>query len=842
MTNTQVKPKIKKQELSPSNNKFSNHTPMMQQYWQIKSEYKNYYLFYRMGDFYELFYDDAVEVAKLLDLTLTARGSSAGEPIPMAGVPFHAVDNYLAKLIRLGKTVAICEQVGDPKTSKGPVKREVVRIVTPGTLTEENILEPNNENILTTVFTKQNKDKSFEYSVANLELSTGELTCTQFIANKNTSSEELLNSLYTELHKISPKEILIQEELVDLNPSLYKTITQNYNAQNKIALSKRPPWEFDYAEAKLKLCQQLKCKDLIAFELHDKPLAIIAAGCLLHYAATTQKTALPHINNIKITQGSDSIILDPCTRKHLELTENLRGEYQSSLLSVINNCKTNMGTRLLRRNLHSPTRNHKLLNSKYDAIDYFLSNNSVEEVQEILSHIGDLERILTRIAINTARPRDLLKLRDSLIVLPSLDKYLKNSTTASIVNLKNNIHTLPDVAETLSKAIQENPSLLIRDGDVIADGYDEKLDELRNIFNNTSQLLNTIEQQEKQATKINNLKVGYNRVHGFYIEISKAQSFAAKIPDHYQRRQTLKNAERYITPELKEFEEKYLNSKEQALEREKDIYANLLYYLNAYIKELQNTALHIAELDLLINFADKAINLNLTRPKLVQQNILQYQNGRHLVVEQNMIEPFIANSMVLDHSTKSLLITGPNMGGKSTYMRQTAQIVILAHIGCFVPATQAVIGQVDRIFTRIGASDDLASGRSTFMVEMTETANLLRYASDSSLVLLDEIGRGTSTYDGLALASACFEYLVKNINCYTLFASHFFELTKLADSLQHAKNVHVEAINQNGRLIFLHKIKLGATSKSYGLEVARLAGVPESVLELAYKKLHQLEN
>lgn len=833
-------------KITKHDNNFSQHTPMMQQYWQIKNKYKNYYLFYRMGDFYELFYNDAIEVSKLLDLTLTARGSSAGQPIPMAGVPFHAVDNYLAKLVKLGKTIAICEQVGDPKTSKGPVKREVVRIVTPGTLTEESILEPNSENILTSIVTQKNKNNQFSYSIANLELSTGDFNCVEFLYNKTKASPDsdklLLNSLITELHKISPKEILIQENLEEINPYLYKVIEQEYITTNKIALSKRPPWEFDLAEAKLRLCQQLKCKDLIAFELENKPLAIIAAGCLLHYAGNTQKTALPHINNIALKQEQDNIILDPCTRKHLELTENLRGEYNSSLMSVINDCKTNMGARLLKKYLNCPIRNHHELNSRYDAIDYFLNKNCIEELQANLNKIGDIERILSRAAINTARPRDLIKLRESLYTIPELHKYLNNTNIESILNFKNNIKLFPEITTELFKAIKDNPSLLIRDGNVIADGYDQELDSLRNIFNNTNALLEKIEAKEKDNTKLQNLKVGFNRVHGFYIEISKAQSFNAKLPSYYQRRQTLKNAERYITPELKEFEEKYLVSKEKALEREKVIYEKILLFLHKHITNLQQTAHAIAKLDVIVNFSFQAVSLNLTRPTLGNKNKLQYENGRHLVVETNMKEPFISNDLCFDDSNRALLITGPNMGGKSTYMRQTALIVILAHIGSFIPCTKSYIGKIDRIFTRIGASDDLASGRSTFMVEMSETANLLRYATNSSLVLLDEIGRGTSTFDGLALASACLEYLATNISCYTLFASHFFELTKLADSLVNAKNIHVEAINQNGRLIFMHKIKNGATSKSYGLEVARLAGVPEVVLKIATTKLKQLEH
>lgn len=825
-----------------SSSELAKHTPMMQQYWQIKNQYQNYYLFYRMGDFYELFYDDAVEVAKLLDLTLTARGASAGQPIPMAGMPFHAVDNYLAKLVKLGKKIAICEQVGDPKTSKGPVAREVVRIVTPGTLTEENILEPNSENILACLYTHHNKkSKVYSYGLASLELSTGDFATSEITNQQNNiSNAELLNFLYSELHRLNPKELIIQENLEDIYPELFYKLKNN---SDNLALTKRPPWEFEVDESRLRLCQQFHCRELTAFELDNKSFAIIAAGCLLNYAAVTQKTALNHINNIKIQQSNQNIILDPSTRKHLELTESISGEYKNSLLSVINNCQTSMGIRLLRKYLHSPIRDQNILNLKYTAIEYLLSNNITENLQELLVGIGDLERIISRIAIRSARPRDLLKLKESLVLAPEIKKYLQLNTAPELINkLNTNINIFPEISNILSRAIQNNPSLLIRDGDVIADGFDQELDNLRGIFNNTTELLDKIEKQEKEKTNINTLKVGFNKVHGFYIEISKAQSMNAKtIPNYYQRRQTLKNAERYITPELKLFEEKYLTSREKALEREKTIYNNLLNLLNNHLRNLQITAYSLAELDVMVNFADCAINLNLQKPTLTNKNTIKYKSGRHLVVENNMQEPFITNSLDLNSKTKSLLITGPNMGGKSTYMRQTALIIILAHIGCFVPAEKCSIGPIDRIFTRIGASDDLSSGRSTFMVEMTETANLLRYATNSSLVLLDEIGRGTSTYDGLSLASACFEYLVNKTGCFTLFASHFFELTKLTDSLKLADNVHVEAISQSGKLIFLHKIKPGATDKSYGIEVAKLAGIPQEVINMAVEKLNVLE-
>lgn len=826
------------------------HTPMMQQYWQIKKEYSEYYLFYRMGDFYELFYEDAVTVSSLLDLTLTHRGASGGKPIPMAGVPFHAVDNYLAKLLRHpsnSKSIAICEQIGDPRTSKGPVKREVTRIVTPGTLTEENTLEPNIQNILTCLYATKIKkhntnNNDYTYTLANLELSTGNFN----LINIDSSSYPSSNLLSAELYRINPKELLIEEDLEQKDPDLYKIIKSQLP---NTLIVKRPPWEFNIAQAKLRLCQQFRCNDLTAFEIENNPAAIITAGAILLYVANTQKSALPHINNLRLITPTNFIILDATTRKNLELSDS-----PNSLLSVIDKCKTSMGHRLLYQTINSPIRDQKNLNLKYSAIESFIrsdqQNNLIEEIQDILKTISDLPRITARISLFTARPRDLIKLKISLLAIPNLKNIIDKLISSNIKHpnillksLNQNIHNFKDISDKLSNALKTEPSMLIRDGDVIADGYDTQLDELRNIFNNTADILHKIETQEQALTKINTLKVGYNNVHGFYIEISKTQSFnSVNIPSHYQRRQTLKNAERYITPELKEFEEKYLSSREKALDREKFLYQELLNFLHNYIAPLQVSADNIAEIDILVNFAERALTLGLTRPNLSEKKQIKYNAGKHLVVAERTDKPFISNDLVLSESVTSLLITGPNMGGKSTYMRQTALIIILAHIGSFVPAQNCTLGPIDRIFTRIGASDDLASNRSTFMVEMTETANLLRFATDSSVVLLDEIGRGTSTYDGLALASACFEYLTSTIKSFTLFATHFFELTKLTDRICSARNVHFDAIKQNDMLIFLHKIKPGATDKSYGLEVAKLAGVPSNVIARAEYILANLED
>ncbi len=842
------------------------HTPMMQQYWQIKKEYTDYYLFYRMGDFYELFYDDAIAVSKLLDITLTQRGSSAGKPIPMAGVPFHAVDNYLSKLIKHPnntKAVAICEQVSDPKFARKnqPLQREVVRIITPGTITEEALLESSLENLLICVFAQKKGD----FSIASLELSTGSFNVLEInTANSGANPADKLNLLIAEIHKLNPKEILIQENLEILNSELYDYIYNNLKnshlvaAQNlNISIVKRPPWEFEFDPARLKLCQQFKSQDLRAFELADKPDAIVAAGCLLQYASKMHKTALAHINNIKLLTQQNSIILDPVTRRNLELTISQHGDPKNSLFYIINRCQTPMGVRLLQNYLHNPSCDQQLLTARYDAIDFFILHNQqhsislslIETLQETLQSISDLPRILTRISLYSANPRDLINIKNSISLFPGLktllSTHLEKNNCRLISQINNNIKLFTQELERLNTALKDNPSLLIREGNIIADGYDPELDDLRNIFNNTESLLKDIELQEQAKTKISNLKVGFNNVHGFYIEISKAQSFNANnsLPAYYQRRQTLKNAERYITPELKSFEEKYLISRDAALEREKLLYGQLLQFLNNQIPSLQVTANAIAELDVLANFAERAISLRLSRPRLSVDAQINYTNGRHLVVEEKLQStPFIANDLKLNEQVKALLITGPNMGGKSTYMRQTALIVILAHIGCFVPATNCTIGPIDRIFTRIGASDDLAGGRSTFMVEMSETANLLRYATNHSLVLLDEIGRGTSTYDGLALASACFDYLCNDLHSFTLFATHFFEVTKLADSISTAENVHLNALQQNNKLVFHYKVEAGPTNKSYGLSVARLAGVPDVVIKRAEQILNNLNN
>ena len=794
-----------------------SHTPMMQQYLRIKAEHPNILLFYRMGDFYELFFDDARKAAQLLDITLTARGSSNGNPIPMAGVPYHAADNYLARLLRKGMSVAICEQVGDPATSKGPVERKVMRIVTPGTVTDEALLDQSKESLIVAL-SLDAKDNS-EFGIAMLDMSSGRFSVLQ------AQGEE---ALFSELQRLRPAELLISET-VDISP--YQHRVSN--------IKQRAPWHFDKSSATSELCEQFSTKDLAGFGCADLPLAISAAGCLLAYVKETQRSALPHIQALHTESREDCLILDASTRHNLELSESISGHKQNTLSAILDHTATPMGSRLLHRWLHRPLRDHKILNQRQNSIESILKSQSYVELHDILRGIGDIERILTRIALKSARPRDLAQLRNAFAQLPALQNSLANHKCANIKALSKKISEHPKLHALLDKAIIETPPLLIRDGGVIATGYDNELDELRSLQENAGEFLAALEEKEKKETGINALKVGYNRVHGYYIEISRLHSDV--VPEHYQRRQTLKAAERFITPELKALEDKVLSANERALAREKSLYNALIDELGLSLVTLQHCAQGLAELDVLHNLAERADLLNYVRPKLVKDNGIKINNGRHPVIEQVQDTPFTPNDIFLSDKEHLHLITGPNMGGKSTYMRQTALIVLMAHTGCFVPADSAEIGNIDRIFTRIGASDDLASGRSTFMVEMTETANILHNATTNSLVLLDEIGRGTSTYDGLSLAWACAEHLALKTKALTLFATHYFELTTLADELIGCINVHLDAVEYGDTLVFLHKIKAGTVNKSYGLQVATLAGVPHEVVEQAKAKLLQLE-
>ncbi len=791
-----------------------NHTPMMQQYLRIKAEHADYLLFYRMGDFYELFFDDAHKAAELLDITLTARGSSAGSPIPMAGVPYHAADSYLSRLVKLGQSVAICEQIGDPSLSKGPVERQVVRIITPGTLTEEALLDSRNENLLLAVHSQQDR-----YGIASLELSSG-----RFILCELDSLAEL----HAELARLNAAEILIDES--------ESTLLSEFENQVKAL----PPWHFDITVARRRLCEHFQTQDLKGFGCDENDLAVTAAGCVLNYAQETHRTALPHIQNIRFEHTKDSILIDPQSRRNLELEFNLSGDRDNTLLSIVDKTVTPMGARLLRRWLLRPLRDHQVLRQRQQAIQQFISLEAIATSQTILKKLGDLERVLARIALRTARPRDFMQLRNTLALLPDLHCYLSDFEAPRLVQIDRELGSYTELLHLLQTALIEEPPLLIRDGGVIAKGYDAELDKLRSIRDEADRHMREIEQYERERTANSNLKVGYNRVHGYYIEVSKAQSMT--IPDDYIRRQTLKNAERYITTELKSFEEQVLTAKEHALALEKTLYEDLFDSVLPDIAALQVTAQALAELDVLTNLAERAESLNYVAPEFVNELQLHIEAGRHPVVEKSLEQHFSPNDLTMDMQQRLLMITGPNMGGKSTYMRQVALIVLLAHVGSFVPADKAIIGQVDQIFTRIGASDDLASGRSTFMVEMSEAANILNNASEQSLILMDEIGRGTSTFDGLALAWACAEKLVRDIGAYSLFATHYFELTEIPQAYDRAVNLHFDAVEHDDKIVFMHQLKPGPASQSYGIQVAQLAGVPMEVISEAKKKLATLES
>ncbi len=796
----------------------NSHTPMMQQYLKIKAEFPHMLLFYRMGDFYELFFEDARRASQLLDLSLTARGRSAGEPIPMAGLPYHAVDNYLSKLVKLNQSVAICEQIGDPATSKGPVERKVLRIITPGTLTEDSLLQEREDNLLAAVY-----EAKHTFGLSILDIASGRFS----ICELNT-----LEALQSELERHKPAELLLSEE-TQLRSLLQQQLGKN------TAFSEQPPWWFDEQTARRLLNQQFGTQDLQGFGCEEYARAIAAAGCLLQYVQNTQRMFLPHIRSLSLEQHDTAIILDTVSRRNLEITHAISGHKEHTLASILDQTSTPMGSRLLRRWLNRPLRDQKTLQKRYHCVETLLLNNAYEAIQPLLKQIGDIERVLTRIALKTARPRDFERLKNALSIFPQLEKDLLSIDDPLVQYFRQQISTYPQLHELLSKAIIENPPILIRDGGVIADGYDPALDELRNIQKNAQQFLIDLENREKERSGINNLKLNYNRVHGYYIEVSRLHS--ERVPENYQRRQTLKASERYITPELKEFEEKVLSANEKALALEKSLYEELFNRLKPYLGALQESATALSELDVLLNFAERACTLQWCQPALSQERILTIKQGRHPVVEQYQEAPFVPNDIHMHAQRSMLLITGPNMGGKSTYMRQIAQITLLAHIGSFVPAESACFGPVDRIFTRIGASDDLAGGRSTFMVEMTETANILHNATPDSLVLMDEIGRGTSTYDGLSLAYAAAHHLASHSKAFTLFATHYFELTQLPDEFSHIVNVHFDAVEHGEKIVFLHQVQDGSASRSYGIQVAALAGIPQEVIKLARSKLASLE-
>lgn len=793
----------------------TNHTPMMQQYLRIKQDYPHMLLLYRMGDFYELFFDDAKRAAQLLDLTLTHRGQSSGIPIPMAGVPYHAVESYLARLLRKGESVAICEQIGDPATSKGPVEREVTRIMTPGTITDEALLEAHRDNVLLAIFHQKK-----QFGLAWVDLSGGRFHLLQV---------ENIEGLLSEITRLQPSEILMDE-----SSNLTSWL------QNQDIITFRPSSDFDEKRAKILLAEQFKINPAQAINQPNYTLAYQAAGCLLSYLQITQRQALPHLSTFTLEQNEAFLQLDAATQQHLELFQNYRGEKTHCLLELLDHTANPMGSRLLSRWLGRPLRDHATLRKRQNAITEFIHQQQYSNLHRLLQEVSDIQRITSRIALKSARPRDLIQLRQTLDLLPQIREILSSHSSEWIRELYADLTPLPSLLDLLMQALVENPPMLIRDGGVIAPGFDDELDELRNLSEHATDQLLILEQQEKTRSGLSSLKFGFNRVQGYYIELSRVQS--EKAPSHYQRKQTLKNAERYITPELKTFEDKVLSSEVKALAREKWLYEHLLDEIQASIPALFKIAEALSILDVLTCLSERAHSLDWCCPSFVTHSTLQIHQGRHAVIEQILQEKFIANDLNLHPSEHMVLITGPNMGGKSTYMRQNALIVVLAHIGSYVPAKEACFGPIDKIFTRIGASDDLSGGRSTFMVEMTETAHILQQATSDSLVLIDEIGRGTSTYDGMALAYACCVYLANSIQSFTLFSTHYFELTDLPQEFSCIRNVHMQASLAQGEIAFLYHVEPGAAHRSYGLEVAALAGIPPKVLNLAHQHLQHVQN
>ncbi len=789
------------------------HTPMMQQYFALKAQYPDMLLFYRMGDFYEMFYGDAERASKMLDITLTSRGQSAGAPVRMAGVPFHSVEQYLAKLVKLGESVAICEQVGDPATSKGPVERKVTRVVTPGTITDSALLAASRDSLLAALHVVDN-----EAGLAWMSLASGSLTISQVPRSR----------LAAELERLAPAELLAAH---DLDPG-----------NTRAAVKRLEPWQFDATVATRELSKQFGTTDLSGYGVEGLDAAIAAAGALLAYCRHTQQSALPHVTGLRVERESEFVTMDSATRRNLEITETLAGAESPTLFSLLDRCATSMGSRRLRHWLHHPLRDTSQLKRRHAVIDALSDPSSRLRYPDLASTFAswsDVERITARVALRSARPRDLAGLRDTLATLPTLHGALAESGNPGLQAAAGSLAPAPDLHDRLAKTLKDEPAAILREGGVIRDGCDAELDELRAIQDDCGAFLLDMEKRERDRTGIANLRVEFNRVHGFYIEIT--QSNLDKVPVEYKRRQTMKNAERYITPELKAFEDKALAAGDRALAREKTLYEALLDDLNAHIVRLKFIADAAAELDALAALSASAETLSLARPEFTTEDRIEIHEGRHLVVE-SQVDDFIPNDTSLSRSRQLLLITGPNMGGKSTYMRQVAQIALLAYCGSFVPAKSAIMGPLDRIFTRIGASDDLAGGRSTFMVEMTEAASILNNATTRSLVLVDEIGRGTSTFDGLALAYAIARHLAETTRCYTLFATHYFELTQLAGTIPTVANVHLDAIEHKDRIVFLHRLESGPADRSYGIHVAHLAGIPKDVVRAARKHLGELES
>jgi DNA mismatch repair protein MutS len=796
--------------------KHLEHTPMMQQYLRIKSQHPDALLLYRMGDFYETFYNDARLAAGLLDIALTSRGQSAGAAIPMAGVPVQSLDSYLARLVRRGQSVAICEQVGDPGKTRGPMERQVVRVVTPGTVTDEALLEQRREALLASLVVERTR-----FGLAWLELSSGRFTVLQ--------SDEI-GAIDSELERLRPAELLLPED---------QPCDALAGGRQSPVIRTRPPWHFELASASRALTDQLGTLGLAGFGVDELPLAIRAAGALLQYVRDTQKSALPHIRSMGVEERSESLVLDATTRRNLELDQSLSGHERATLFAVLDSTITAMGSRALRRWLNRPIRQQPILRSRYQAIASLGDSRRYEGVRERLAPIGDLERILARVALRSARPRDLVQLRASLTAAPTLKLALSAFDSPGLGQLQTQIAEHAAERALLERAIDAEPSHFLRDGGVIAAGYDSELDDLRQIAGNTDAFLLELERRERERSGIASLKLGYNRVSGFYIEIARRD--AEHVPADYVRRQTVKNSERFITPELKGFEDKVLGARERALTRERELYDQLLNRLIDALPQLQSSANAMAELDALSALAQRAVTLGWSEPTLVADSRLLIEAARHPVVEACIDGPFVPNDVRMDERRRMLVITGPNMGGKSTYMRSVALVVVLAHLGSFVPAARAEIGPIDRIFTRIGAADDLAGGRSTFMVEMTETANILHNATEHSLVLMDEIGRGTSTFDGLSLAYAVAKHIAARLRPFALFATHYFELISLAQELSGCANVHLDATEHGDSLVFLHAVKEGPANRSFGLQVAQLAGVPREVIVNARHYMAQLE-
>ncbi len=795
-------------------------SPMMAQYQRIKAEHPDTLLFYRMGDFYELFFDDARRANRLLDITLTARGTSGGEPIPMAGVPVVSLDGYLAKLIRLGEAVAICEQVGDVATAKGPVERKVVRVVTPGTVTDTELLADKSDALLLAV-AKVGK----VWGLAWLALTRGELGLTE------CSEAELA----AWLARLAPAEVLVDRDQV---PAALM--------QAQLTLTHRPAWQFDSALGLRKLCAQLHVASLAGFNAQELRAAHAAGAALLSFAEHTQGRALAHVSRLEVQRASDLLDLPPITHRNLELTQTLRGEDAPTLLSLLDTCRTGMGSRALRQWLTHPMRERRAASQRHDAIEALHGPHGarLDDLRDTLRGVNDVERITARIALRQVRPRELTGLRTTLQALPALRAQLP-AGAATLLDMLGEALTPPAaILERLEATIANEPAVLLRDGGVIAAGFDADLDELRGIGANCDAYLIDLETRERTRTGIANLRVQFNKVHGFYIEVTQGQS--SKVPADYQRRQTLKNAERFITPELKTFEDKALSAQDRALAREKLLYEQLIDALQAHIEPLSALARALAGLDALAALAERAHTLDWCRPEFVREPCLRIEGGRHPVVEARLMEtsagPFMPNDCKLDAAQKMLVITGPNMGGKSTFMRQVALIALLAAMGSFVPARACRLGPMDGVYTRIGAADDLANAQSTFMLEMTEAAAILHSATEHSLVLMDEIGRGTSTFDGLALASSIASHLHDKTRAFTLFATHYFELTALPVRHERACNLHVSAVESGDDIVFLHELQPGPASRSYGVQVARLAGMPASLLRQARATLEALEN